>query len=197
MHDTTTAHLKKVLATVDVERIRKANFHVLLDANHGSGSVLGRRLLNELGCTVTTLGGTPDVKLDDIPKTAGAAAAGGATTLGGLMMLIHQGAEAFRLWLKQDPPIDVMVKAARQALALLLHLVEDEPRFLAQALGGHVAQPHNMIAIIAAPFRSFAAAGDDQRSARLLHGRDGGELGVSSGRRIACGRRAYGRRPFS
>ena len=46
-----------------------------------------------------------------------AAAAAGAITVGGLMMLIHQGAEAFRLWLGQEPPIDVMVKAARQALA--------------------------------------------------------------------------------
>ncbi|RLT39237.1 MAG: shikimate dehydrogenase, partial [Chloroflexi bacterium] len=45
-----------------------------------------------------------------------AAASGGATTVGGLMMLIHQGAEAFRLWLGQEPPIDVMVRAARQAL---------------------------------------------------------------------------------
>jgi phosphomannomutase len=60
LHDTTLAHLKKVLATVDVPRIRHANFHVLLDANHGSGSVLGRRLLNELGCTVHVLGGMPD-----------------------------------------------------------------------------------------------------------------------------------------
>ena len=46
-----------------------------------------------------------------------ASAAAGATTVGGLMMLIHQGAEAFRLWLGQEPPIDVMVRAARQALA--------------------------------------------------------------------------------
>jgi phosphomannomutase len=60
LHDTTIAHLKKVLATINVARIRARNFHVLLDANHGSGSVLGRRLLNELGCTMTVLGGTPD-----------------------------------------------------------------------------------------------------------------------------------------
>ena len=46
-----------------------------------------------------------------------AAAAAGATTVGGLMMLIHQGAEAFRLWLRQEPPIEVMVRAAREALA--------------------------------------------------------------------------------
>lgn len=46
-----------------------------------------------------------------------AAAAGGATTVGGLMMLIHQGAAAFRLWLGEEPPIEVMVRAARAALA--------------------------------------------------------------------------------
>ena len=46
-----------------------------------------------------------------------AAAAAGATTVGGLMMLVHQGAEAFRLWLRQEPPIEVMVRAAREALA--------------------------------------------------------------------------------
>ena len=46
-----------------------------------------------------------------------AASSAGATTVGGLMMLIHQGAEAFRLWLGVDPPIEVMVRAARQALA--------------------------------------------------------------------------------
>jgi phosphomannomutase len=33
---------------------------VLLDSNHGAGSVLGRRLLTELGCEVTLVGGTPD-----------------------------------------------------------------------------------------------------------------------------------------
>ncbi len=46
-----------------------------------------------------------------------AAASAGATTVGGLMMLIHQGAEAFRLWLGQEPPVEIMVRAARQALA--------------------------------------------------------------------------------
>ena len=45
-----------------------------------------------------------------------AAAEAGATPVGGLNMLIGQGAEAFRLWTGQEPPIEVMLAAARQAL---------------------------------------------------------------------------------
>lgn len=67
-NDATTAHLKKVLATVDVAAIRKRNFHVLLDANHGAGGYLGRRLLNELGCVATVLGGTPDGQFAHPPE---------------------------------------------------------------------------------------------------------------------------------
>ena len=47
--DSVTAHLLAVLETVDAERIRKRRFRVLLDSNHGAGSILGRRLLHELG----------------------------------------------------------------------------------------------------------------------------------------------------
>ena len=52
-------HLKKVLATVDVERIRARAFHVLLDANHGAGGTPGRMLLERLGCRITALGEEP------------------------------------------------------------------------------------------------------------------------------------------
>lgn len=45
-----------------------------------------------------------------------AAARAGARTLGGLPMLIYQGAEAFRLWTGQDAPVEVMFQAARQVL---------------------------------------------------------------------------------
>ena len=45
-----------------------------------------------------------------------AAAAGGAQTLGGLAMLVHQGAAAFQLWTGQEPPLAVMFDAARSAL---------------------------------------------------------------------------------
>ncbi len=47
--DTTTAHLGLILSLVNVPAIRRRNFRVLLDANHGSGSVLGTRLLEALG----------------------------------------------------------------------------------------------------------------------------------------------------
>ncbi len=40
----------------------------------------------------------------------------GARTIGGLAMLVHQGAEAFRLWTGLEPPVDVMFEAARSAL---------------------------------------------------------------------------------
>lgn len=66
--DTTSAHLALVLATVDVERIRARRFRVLLDANHGSGSVLGARLLEALGCEPALLGGTPDGQFEHLPE---------------------------------------------------------------------------------------------------------------------------------
>jgi phosphomannomutase len=58
--DTTHRHVELLLAIVDPGPIRRRGFHVLLDSNHGSGSILGQRLLNELGCRVTLLGGQPD-----------------------------------------------------------------------------------------------------------------------------------------
>ena len=66
--DTIAAHLAAVLATIDVERIRKGRFRVLLDSNHGAGSILGRRLLTELGCLVTLLGGYPDGHFEHTPE---------------------------------------------------------------------------------------------------------------------------------
>ncbi len=45
-----------------------------------------------------------------------AAEQGGAQTIGGLAMLIHQGAAAFRLWTGLEPPLEVMFRAARNAL---------------------------------------------------------------------------------
>ena len=41
----------------------------------------------------------------------------GARIVGGLPMLVHQGAAAFERWTGKDAPIDVMYSAARQALA--------------------------------------------------------------------------------
>ena len=41
----------------------------------------------------------------------------GARTLGGLSMLIYQGAESFKLWTGREPPLEVMFTEARKALA--------------------------------------------------------------------------------
>ena len=46
-----------------------------------------------------------------------AAARAGARTLGGLPMLIYQGAEAFRLWTGREAPVEVMFQAARRVLS--------------------------------------------------------------------------------
>ena len=41
----------------------------------------------------------------------------GAQTLGGLPMLVYQGAAAFEIWTGEDAPVRVMFRAAEEALA--------------------------------------------------------------------------------
>ncbi|MDP1564333.1 MAG: phosphoglucosamine mutase [Pirellulaceae bacterium] len=66
--DTTSAHLQAVLATVDVPRIQAARFRVVLDSNHACGSLLGRRLLEALGCEFTIVGDRPDGQFAHRPE---------------------------------------------------------------------------------------------------------------------------------
>jgi shikimate dehydrogenase len=47
-----------------------------------------------------------------------AARSRGARVLGGLPMLIYQGAASFRLWTGREAPVDVMFTAAREALGI-------------------------------------------------------------------------------
>ncbi len=61
-------HLRRVLGLIDAPAIRKRQFKVVLDCNHGSGSVLGPRLLTELGCQVDVLGPLPDGQFDHNPE---------------------------------------------------------------------------------------------------------------------------------
>ena len=40
----------------------------------------------------------------------------GATAIGGVRMLVHQGAEAFRIWTGMEPPVDLMLEAVAREL---------------------------------------------------------------------------------
>lgn len=53
-------HLSRVFKLVDVDAIKARKFKVVLDCNRGSGSVLGPKMLRDLGCEVTVMGDIPD-----------------------------------------------------------------------------------------------------------------------------------------
>lgn len=72
LEETVEDHWKLIEAIVDVERIRTANFRVLLDSNHGAGSLLGRQLLKQLGCQLELFGGTPDGQFAHTPEPTAA-----------------------------------------------------------------------------------------------------------------------------
>ena len=78
--DTTSEHLRLVLATVDADRIRKRKFKVVLDSNHGAGSVLARTLFEHLGVDATLMGDKPDGLFDHPPEPTAANLAGVAKT---------------------------------------------------------------------------------------------------------------------
>ena len=40
----------------------------------------------------------------------------GAATLGGLHMLVHQGAASLEMWTDRDAPVEVMLEAAARAM---------------------------------------------------------------------------------
>ena len=66
--DTIGRHLALVADAVDCQRIRRCKLNVLLDSNHGAGGLLGRALLEELGCATTILGETPDGAFAHTPE---------------------------------------------------------------------------------------------------------------------------------
>ena len=53
-------HLELLLSRIDTSPIQNQTIPVLLDSNHGAGSLLGQRLLSTLGCHTKILGGEPN-----------------------------------------------------------------------------------------------------------------------------------------
>ncbi|HTN75940.1 MAG TPA: phosphoglucosamine mutase [Pirellulaceae bacterium] len=53
------AHLRALAAIVDVKKIQKRAFRVILDSNHGAGGVLGQVMLADFGCKATVLAEKP------------------------------------------------------------------------------------------------------------------------------------------
>ena len=97
LDDTTTTHWERIRRCVDVAAIRKRRFKVLLDANHGAGGIMGRRLLDELACQTTLVGDAPDGLFDHPPEPT-------AENLAGILKQVRQcGAE---VGFCQDPDAD-------------------------------------------------------------------------------------------
>lgn len=95
--DPSLPHLERVLSLVDATAIRQRRLKVVLDCNHGSGSVFGPRLLEELGCDVTVMGGTPDGRFAHVPEPL-------KENLGDLCStVLQQGAD---VGFAQDPDAD-------------------------------------------------------------------------------------------
>ena len=74
--DTVSAHMCAVLETVDPELIAAKGFRVLLDSNHGAGAVLGKPLLERLGCEVICMGEEPNGEFAHKPEPTAANLAG-------------------------------------------------------------------------------------------------------------------------
>ena len=95
--DPSATHIAKVLELVDADAIRQRRFKVVLDCNHGSGATCGPQLLEQLGCEVIVLGGTPDGRFEHIPEPV-------EKNLGGLCDAVvqHKADAGFA----QDPDAD-------------------------------------------------------------------------------------------
>jgi phosphomannomutase len=109
--DTTGAHIEAVLRLVDVAAIRRRRFRVLLDANHGAGSVAGAPLLAELGCHTILIGGQADGRFAHTPEPT-------AENLSGI--------------LGQVPALDAQIGFCTDPDADRLAIIDERGRFLGE-----------------------------------------------------------------
>lgn len=123
--DPHTAHCEKVLQTVDVAAIRGRSFRVLLDSNHGAGSLLGRQLLTALGCSFTILGDAPNGQFAHPPEPL-------ADNLSSVSAAVQSG--EFDIGFCQDPDADRLAVIDEQGryigeeLTLALCLLQALPK---------------------------------------------------------------------
>ena len=118
------SHLSDVTtAPLDDDRLAEAGALADLIVNctslgmkHGEGE--GRTPLKAAAIPPDALVSDMVYNPPDTPLLREAAKAG-ARTLGGLPMLIYQGAAAFERWTSKEAPIDVMFRAAEKALSAL------------------------------------------------------------------------------
>jgi phosphomannomutase len=111
--DPSGPHLDRVLPLVDVAAIRRRKLKVVLDCNHGSGAILGPRLLEQLGCEVHVLGRTADGLFEHVPEPL-------KENLGGLCEAVQRlGAD---VGFAQDPDAD------------RLAIVDEAGRFIGEEL---------------------------------------------------------------
>ena len=90
-------HWALLQKTVDIDRIRQFHFAVLLDSNHGAGSLLARRMFDELGCRATIIGREPDGKFAHTPEPT-------AENLRGILPLVSRSGA--NVGFCQDPDAD-------------------------------------------------------------------------------------------
>ncbi len=103
-------HMERVLAHVDVERIRKRRFRVALDAVNGAGSVLSRVFLEEkLGCELYAIATDPT---QPFPREAEPR----AESLGELAELVRR--HGCEVGFAQDPDGDRLAVADEQSRVL-------------------------------------------------------------------------------
>jgi phosphomannomutase len=95
--DSVEPHWRLLRRTVDVHLIARRQFSVLLDANHGAGSILARRMLDELGCRVKILGGDPNGRFEHTPEPT-------EENLAGVLAAVRENGAAVGFC--QDPDAD-------------------------------------------------------------------------------------------
>jgi phosphomannomutase len=68
LDDPDRGHLDRVLQIIDTGAIKRRKFKIVLDACHGAGGRLGRKLFEVLGCDAILLGEEPDGRYDHLPE---------------------------------------------------------------------------------------------------------------------------------